>query len=57
MIKTMAQFSLDKRQLSVPEGEADLSDEFGELVKAYCTAEPESLLYNAVDRSIRRLLL
>ncbi len=56
MIKVLAEFSLDKRQLEVPENEPNLADQFGELVKAYCTAEPDDLLYNAVDRSIRRLL-
>jgi hypothetical protein len=56
MIRVLTEYSLTKRELAVPEGRADLSAEFGNLIKAFCTAQPDDLLYNAVDKAIRRLL-
>lgn len=56
MIRVLAQFSLDRRGLVVPEDRAGLGLQFVDLIRAFCTAEPDSLLYNAVDRAMRRLL-
>lgn len=57
IVEPLAAYSLAKRNLVVPEGKPELGLQFGELLKAFCTAEPDSLLYNAVDRAIRRLAL
>jgi hypothetical protein len=56
MIRVLAEFSLERRELVVPEDKADLSEEFGNLIKAFCAAAPDDLLCNAVDKAIRRLL-
>jgi YmgD protein len=56
MIRVLTEFSLQKRELAVPEGREELSAEFGELIKAFCTVQPDDLLYNAVDKALRRLL-
>lgn len=56
IIRVLAAFSLQQRGLVVPEDRADLGLQFGELIKAFCTAEPEGLLYNAVHRAMQRLL-
>jgi len=56
MIRVLAQFTLEKRALVVPEDRGDLSQPFGELIKAFCTADPQGLLFNAVDKAVRRLL-
>ena len=56
MIRVLASFSLERRGLAVPENRDDLGLQFGELIKAFCTAEPEGLLYNAVHRAMQRLL-
>lgn len=57
IVEPLAAYSLAKRNLVVPEGRPELGQQFGDLLKAFCTAEPDSLLYNAVDRAIRRLAL
>lgn len=57
IVQPLAEYSLAKRNLVVPEGKPELGLQFGDLLKAFCTAEPDSLLYNAVDRAIRRLAL
>ena len=56
IIRVLAGFSLEQRGLAVPEGRDDLGLQFGELIKAFCTAEPEGLLYNAVHPAMQRLL-
>jgi hypothetical protein len=56
MVTVLARFSLEQRGLVVPEDREDLGEQFGELIKAFCTAEPEGLLYNAVHRAMLRLL-
>lgn len=56
IVRPLAEYSLTKRNLIVPEGRPELGPMFGDLLKSFCTAEPDSLLYNAVDRAIRRLL-
>jgi hypothetical protein len=57
MVRVLAAFSLERRGAAVPEEAwASSVEAFGELIMAFCTAEADSLLYNAVDRSIRRLL-
>ena len=56
MIKVLGKFSLGKRGLTFPEDE-ELGRRLGELIKASCTDEPEDLLFNAVDKSLRRLLV
>jgi len=56
MVTVLARFSLEQRGLVVPEDREDLGQQFGELIKAFCTAEPDGLLYNAVHRSMLRLL-
>jgi hypothetical protein len=56
MIKVLGEFSLGKRGLTFPEDEA-LGRQLGELIKASCTDEPEDLLFNAVDKSLRRILV
>lgn len=56
MIRVLAAFSLEQRGLVVPEDRDELGQRFGELIKAFCTAEPEGLLYNAVHRAMLRLL-
>lgn len=56
MINVLAAFSLERRGLVVPEDYENLSLVFVDLVRSFCTAEPDSLLYNAVDRAMRRLL-
>ncbi|HRD34626.1 MAG TPA: YmgD family protein [Rhodocyclaceae bacterium] len=56
IVRPLAEYSLAKRSLSVPEGRPEIGQQFGELLKAFCTAEPDGLFYNAVDRAIRRLL-
>ena len=55
MIKMLGEFSLGKRDLTFPEDE-ELGRRLGELIKASCTEEPDELLFNAVDKSLRRLL-
>lgn len=55
IVQPLAEYSLAKRNLTVPEGRPELGPLFGDLLKSFCTAEPDSLLYNAVDRAIRRL--
>ena len=57
IVQPLAEYSLAKRKLVIPEGRPELGPQFGDLLKAFCTAEPDSLLYNAVDRAIRRLPL
>ena len=56
MIRVLAAFSLEQRGLVVPEDQDALGQRFGELIRAFCTAEPEGLLYNAVHRAMLRLL-
>lgn len=56
IVAPLAEFSLTKRGLTVPTDRPEIGQQFGDLVKALCTAEPDSLLYNAVDRAIRRLM-
>lgn len=56
IIRVLAAFSLEQRALTVPEEREDLALQFGELIKAFCTAEPDGLLYNAVHRAMQRLL-
>jgi hypothetical protein len=56
MVTALARFSLEQRGLVVPEDREDLGQQFGELIKAFCTAEPDGLLYNAVHRAMLRLL-
>ncbi len=56
MVRVMAAFTLERRGLVVPEERGELGQTFGELIRAFCTAEPEGLLYNAVHRAIQRLL-
>ena len=56
MVTVLARFSLERRGLVVPEERGELGLAFGELIKAFCTAEPEGLLYNAVHRAMLRLL-
>jgi hypothetical protein len=56
MVKVLAAFSLEKRELVVPEDREALGQQFGELIRAFCTAEPDGLLYNAVHRAMLRLL-
>lgn len=56
MIRVLAEFSLDRRGLVVPEDRGNLGLQFVDLIRAFCTAEPDGLLYNAVDRAMRRLL-
>ena len=56
MVTVLAGFSLEQRGLVVPEDRGELGQTFGELIKAFCTAEPEGLLYNAVHRAMQRLL-
>jgi len=56
IVRVLAAFSLEQRGLVVPEGRDELGLQFGELIKAFCTAEPEGLLYNAVHRAMQRLL-
>jgi hypothetical protein len=56
MVRVLAAFSLEQRGLVVPEGQDDLALRFGELIRAFCTAEPDGLLYNAVHRAMLRLL-
>ena len=56
MIRVLTEFSLQKRELAVPEDREELSAQFGELIKAFCTVQPDDLLYNAVDKALRRLL-
>lgn len=56
MIRVLAEFSLDRRGLVVPEDRENLGLQFVDLIRAFCTAEPDGLLYNAVDRAMRRLL-
>jgi hypothetical protein len=56
IVAPLAEFSLTKRGLSVPADRPEIGQQFGELLKAFCTAEPDSLLLNAVDRAIRRLI-
>lgn len=56
MVKVLAAFSLEKRELVVPEDREALGQQFGELIRAFCTAEPDGLLYNAVHRAMQRLL-
>lgn len=55
MIKVLGEFSLGKRGLTFPEDE-ELGRRLGELIKASCTEEPDELLFNAVAKSLRRLL-
>jgi hypothetical protein len=56
MVTVLAAFSLERRGLVVPEEREALGLQFGELIKAFCTAEPDGLLYNAVHRAMQRLL-
>lgn len=56
MVTVLASFSLERRGLVVPEDRGELGQTFGELIRAFCTAEPEGLLYNAVHRAMQRLL-
>jgi hypothetical protein len=56
MVTVLARFSLEQRGLVVPEDREGLGQQFGELIKAFCTAEPDGLLYNAVHRAMLRLL-
>lgn len=56
IVAPLAEYSLTKRGLTVPTDRPEIGQQFGELLKAFCTAEPDSLLYNAVDRAIRRLM-
>lgn len=56
IIRVLTAFSLEQRGLVVPEGRDELAMQFGELIKAFCTADPEGLLYNAVHRAMQRLL-
>jgi hypothetical protein len=56
MIKVLGKFSLGKRSLTFPENE-EMGRQLGELIKANCTTNPEDLLFNAVDKSLRRLLV
>jgi hypothetical protein len=56
LVTPLAEFSLTKRGLAVPTDRPEIGQQFGDLLKAFCTAEPDSLLLNAVDRSIRRLI-
>ena len=56
VIRVLTAFSLEQRGLVVPEGRDELALQFGELIKAFCTADPEGLLYNAVHRAMQRLL-
>jgi hypothetical protein len=56
IIRVLTEFSLQKRELAVPKGREELSAQFGELIKAFCTVQPDDLLYNAVDKALRRLL-
>lgn len=56
IVAPLVEFSLIKRNLTVPDDRPGIGQEFGELLKAFCTAEPDGLLYNAVDRAIRRLM-
>ena len=55
IIRVLARFSLEKRQLAIPDDEK-VGEAFGTLVKASCTVDPDDLLFNAVDKAIRRLL-
>jgi hypothetical protein len=56
MVKILAAFSLERRGLVVPEDREELGLQFGDLIRAFCTAEPDGLLYNAVHRAMQRLL-
>jgi hypothetical protein len=56
IVAPLAEYSLTKRGLTVPTDRPEIGQQFGDLLKAFCTAEPDSLLYNAVDRAIRRLM-
>lgn len=56
IVAPLAEHSLIKRELTVPTDRPEIVEQFGDLLKAFCTAEPDSLLYNAVDRAIRRLM-
>ena len=56
IVAPLAEFSLTKHGLSVPTDRPEIGQQFGELLKAFCTAEPDGLLLNAVDRAIRRLI-
>ena len=56
IVAPLAEYSLTKRGLTVPTDRPGIGQQFGDLLKAFCTAEPDSLLYNAVDRAIRRLM-
>ena len=56
IVAPLAEYSLTKRSLTVPTDRPEIGQQFGDLLKAFCTAEPDSLLYNAVDRAIRRLM-
>ena len=56
IVAPLAEYSLTKRGLAVPTDQPEIGQQFGDLLKAFCTAEPDSLLYNAVDRAIRRLM-
>ena len=56
VIRVLTAFSLEQRGLVVPEGRDELALQFGELIKAFCTADPEGLIYNAVHRAMQRLL-
>jgi hypothetical protein len=55
MIRVLARFSIEKRSLALPDDEA-VGGQFGDLIQASCTDEPDDLLFNAVDKSLRRLL-
>lgn len=41
MVTVLASFSPERRGLVVPEDRDELGQTFGELIRAFCTAEPE----------------
>ena len=56
LVTEMTKYLIEKRGITVPEDRGDLSQAFGELVKAHCLSDPDSLLLSAIDRSMRQLL-
>ncbi|HSM27982.1 MAG TPA: hypothetical protein VK855_07760, partial [Thioalkalivibrio sp.] len=43
IVAPLAEYSLTKRGLTVPTDRPEIGQQFGDLLKAFCTAEPDSL--------------
>lgn len=55
MIETMTVYLLKKRHLAFPNSQ-EAGQQFGQRIDQYCRADPDQLMLNAVDASLRSLI-